>query len=74
MDLPEFQQIAKLESDPSVVKPVVIITVDGGPDENPRYKKVIDVAAHHFLSRNLDAMFIATNGINLISVSPLFKS
>lgn len=25
-----------------LVKPIVIITSDGGPDENPRYRKVIE--------------------------------
>jgi hypothetical protein len=44
-----------------MVKPVVIFTVDGGPDENPRYQKVIDVAIHHFVKHNLDGLFIATN-------------
>lgn len=35
--------------------------VDGGPDENPRYQKVIKVAVHNFLQCDLDALFIATN-------------
>ena len=35
--------------------------MDGGPDENPRYQNVIDVAIHHFLKHNLDALFVATN-------------
>jgi len=56
---PEFDGITKTES--GDVKPVAIFTVDGGPDENPRYQKVIDVAIHHFISQNLDALFIATN-------------
>lgn len=34
---------------------------DGGPDENPRYEKVIAVAVHHFIKRDLDALFICTN-------------
>ena len=38
-----------------------MITVDGGPDENPRYVKVIQTAIHHFLKYNLDAIFIACN-------------
>lgn len=42
------------------VKPVFIITVDGGPDENPRFAKCIDVAIHHFLNHDLDAFFVAT--------------
>ena len=29
--------------------------------ENPRYQKVIETAVHHFLQKNLDEVFIATN-------------
>ena len=39
----------------------MIVTVDGGPDENPRYKKTIDCAIDYFNSFDLDALFIATN-------------
>ena len=42
-------------------KPVMIITVDGGPDENPRYEKTILCATDYFSTYNLDALFIATN-------------
>ena len=38
-----------------------VVTVDGGPDENPRYRKVIDVAIRNFLKYKLDALFLATN-------------
>lgn len=58
MQLEEFDSIMKTDG---LVKPIVIIIVDGGPDENPRYRKVIQVAVHHFLEHNLDAIFIATN-------------
>ena len=44
-----------------VVKPIFIFTVDGGPDENPRYQAVIRVAIHHFLRYDFDSLFIATN-------------
>lgn len=37
------------------------MSVDGGPDENPRYEKTIKVAIHHFNKLNLDALFVATN-------------
>lgn len=57
-ELPEFDQIIQYQG---TVKPIIIITVDGGPDENPRYKKVISMAIHHFVQYNLDAIFIATN-------------
>lgn len=43
------------------VKPVLIITVDGGPDENPRYVNVINHAIKHFLEYDFDAVFVATN-------------
>ncbi len=58
--MPEFDDITK---DPStkIPKPIGVFSVDGGPDENPRYKKVIDVAIHNFLKHDLDAMFIVTN-------------
>ena len=42
-------------------KPVMIVTFDGGPDENPRYTKTIDCAIDYFLSQGLDAFFLATN-------------
>ena len=42
-------------------KPVMIVTVDGGPDENPRYTEAIECAIDYFLSQDLDAFFLATN-------------
>lgn len=53
-----FKNILKYEDE---VKPVLIFTVDGGPDENPRYPKVTGFAIEHFKEYNLDAIFIATN-------------
>lgn len=43
------------------VKPIIIITVDGGPDENPRYNKTILQAVKHFKKYNLDAIFVVAN-------------
>lgn len=43
------------------VKPVLIISSNGGPDENPRYRKVIAHAIEHFKKYDLDAIFIVTN-------------
>lgn len=59
LQLPEFGDLSKTSD--GVVKPILIFTVDGGPDENPRYQKTIEVGIHHFLQNNLDALFIATN-------------
>ena len=42
-------------------KPLVIVTTDGGPDENPRYPKIISRAIEHFKYHNLDALFLVTN-------------
>ena len=42
-------------------KPVMIVTVDGGPDENPRYTKTIECAIDYFTTQDLDAFFPATN-------------
>ena len=42
-------------------KPVMIVTVDGGPDKNPGYTKTIECAIDYFLSQNLAAFFLATN-------------
>ena len=60
LDLKEFAEITRCGLD-QLVKPIVIFTVDGGPDENPRYKKVIQIAIHHFVNHNLGGLFVATN-------------
>lgn len=61
--MPLFDSILnyKSENDQNIAKPVLIIISDGGPDENPRYQNVIEVAIHHFVKRDLDALFLATN-------------
>jgi hypothetical protein len=60
LELPQFKSITKTEPEKSV-KPVIIFTVNGGPDENPRYQKVIAVAIYQFLTHNLNALFVTTN-------------
>ena len=42
------------------VKPIVIVTVDGGPDENPRFPKTVDSAVELFKKFNMDCMFVAS--------------
>jgi hypothetical protein len=59
LQLPEFDELSKKRD--SVVKPVLIFTVDGGPNENPRYQKKIEVGVHHYLQNDLNLLFIATN-------------
>ena len=59
LELPDFDPFLKTES--GKLKPVLIFTVDGGPDENPRYPKTINYAVQHFLDHDADGIFIATN-------------
>ena len=58
-ELEDFKKIL-LNTD-KYAKPVFIVSVDGGPDENPRYEKVIKNAISHFFEHDLDAIFICTN-------------
>ncbi|XP_023315989.1 uncharacterized protein LOC111693952 isoform X2 [Trichogramma pretiosum] len=42
------------------VKPVLVISVDGGSEENPRYHKTIAYTTKHFKEFALNAVFIMT--------------
>jgi hypothetical protein len=42
-----------------LMKPIVIITADGGPDENTRLPKTLAAAYKAFHDNNLDAIFVA---------------
>ena len=42
-------------------KPFMIVTVDGGPDENPRYTKTVEFRINYFTTQDLDAFFLVTN-------------
>ncbi|XP_050498755.1 uncharacterized protein LOC126879621 [Diabrotica virgifera virgifera] len=57
--LNNFEKIMRDEE--GRLKPVVLISCDGGPDENPRYPKVIAHAIDNFIKHDLDAMFVFTN-------------
>ena len=56
--LPEFAESFNFDE---TEKKVMIVTVDGGPDENPRYQKTIASAIEYFEEYQLDALFLATN-------------
>jgi len=60
LDLKEFEDVTRSGID-QLDKPVFVITVDGGPDENPSYQKFIKVDIYHFAKPNLDALFISAN-------------
>lgn len=53
------------------LKPILVCFVDGGPDENPRYPKTIQVAIHHFVKNDYDARFIATNAPGRSAFNPV---
>ena len=57
--LPQFHDNMYTSND--LVKPIMIITCDGGPDENPRYQKTISCAIDYFCSYDLDTLFIGIN-------------
>lgn len=59
LDLKEFESFCKTSN--GAVKPIFMITVDGGPDESPRYQKVIRRNIEHFKIYDLDAVYVATN-------------
>ena len=39
----------------------MLVTADGGPEENPRYEKTINRSVKYFLENDLDAFFLAAN-------------
>ena len=57
--LPEFTE--SFQNQQSKEKKVMIVTVHGGPDENPRYSSTISCAIKYFCEHDLDAYFLATN-------------
>jgi len=65
---PEFAEIFNFDE---TKKKVMIVTVDGGPDENLRYQKTIA----YFEEYQLDALFLATSVFNRIErrMAPLSR-
>ncbi|KAJ1522452.1 hypothetical protein ONE63_001642 [Megalurothrips usitatus] len=64
----DFERLIKLENFESIlhtssgeIKPVLVNFVDGGPDENPRYRKVIAETVEAFKAHNLDYVITVTN-------------
>ena len=57
IEMEEFQELVKVND---VTKPVAVILYDGGPDENPRFPKTLDVSIQHFKEYNFDVIFVST--------------
>ncbi|KAJ8672545.1 hypothetical protein QAD02_003804 [Eretmocerus hayati] len=58
LGLENFLELSKIDGR---TEPIVIISADGGPDENPRYPKVISWGIELFISEDLDGLFVVTN-------------
>lgn len=59
LELPEFKNFTF--GPDGKIKPIVVFSVDGGPDESPKSPKVLREAVNHFLAQELDALFIVAN-------------
>ena len=57
--LPEFA--TSFQTDKHEEKKVMIVTVDGGPDENPKYEKTRNCLIKYYVENGLDAFFLSTN-------------
>ena len=57
--LPEFTK--SFQTDRHKDKKVMIVTVDKGPDENPRNEKTINCSIKCFVGNGLDAFFLIIN-------------
>lgn len=53
------------------VKPVLMVFVDGGPDENPRYKETIKAACANFIHFQFDAMYVSTQAPGRSAYNPV---
>ena len=61
----DFEHVMKFESfvknSGGKFKPIGVLFVDGGLDENPRFPKTIDVYIQHFKKYDLDALLVSTH-------------
>ena len=55
-----YPQVFKISESEDEIKPVIIKSVDGGPDENPRYENNKKMACKTFLDNNLDCLIEMT--------------
>ncbi|CAF4485859.1 unnamed protein product [Rotaria sp. Silwood2] len=54
----DFEPVMKVHGK---CKPIVIISVDGGPDENPRFSKTLAGGVQLFKKYDLDCLFVVSN-------------
>ena len=53
------------------VKPLVFISVDGGPDESPKNQQTLASWTEHFKMHNLDAAFVFTHAAGSSAYNPV---
>lgn len=54
-----------------LIKPILVIFVDGGPDENPRYRETIRFACAQFIHLQLDALYVSTQAPGRSAYNPV---
>ena len=58
-----------LKTKDGIIKPVIVKGTDGGPDENPRFEKNINMGCKTFKDFELDAYIEVTNCfVNIVEV------
>ena len=67
--LPEFTE--SFQNQQSKEKKVMIVTVDRGPDQNPRYSNTISCAIEYFCEHGLDAYVLVTNAPGRSAFNPV---
>ena len=55
LEFEQFQSVAKICNE---VKPIAMIFADGGPDENPRFPKTLDMSIQNFKTHKFDVLLI----------------
>ena len=59
--LPEFA--LRFQTDRDEEKKIMIVSVDGGSDENLRYENTINYSIEYFVENDLDVFFLETNAL-----------
>lgn len=72
LQLDEMKPFTQVENETApVYKPIMILLVDGGPDEGPRFPKTLTSAAINFKRCNFDALFMATHAPGQSASNPV---
>ena len=69
LQLEEFQDAALTPN--KGVKPLVFVSVDGGPDEAPKNQQALAVWAIQFENNDLDAVFVFTHAPGSSACNPV---